>query len=571
MLKKLLTSCAVFAFAFSAFSQTMVSTTPENKNVILEEFTGINCQFCPQGHAIAQGIQENNPGDVFLINIHVGGFATPGPSQPDFRTPFGTAIDSQADVSGYPAGTINRALFPSFSQNPGGTSMGRQHWVNASNQVLGQSSYVNVATEAEIDINTNQITVHVEAYYTGNSPEDSNKLNVALLQNNTLGPQSGGGMGDNYVHMHRLVHMLTGQWGVDINTTTQGSFIDQTFTYTIPENYNGISADVFEGEFEVVAFITETQENIISGSGASASLTGFANSNDAVIKSVDEFDNLCVDSVAPSFEILNFGSNPLTSVDVEYDINGGTTEVYTWTGNLAPGEFEKIDLPEMEFTLLETNEFNINLSDDDDNSNNSYSFNFDASEIFETNTVELNIQLDQYPEETTWNITNSAGGVVHSGGPYNGQQNQSVQQTLNLTENDCYTFTIMDAYGDGICCDWGDGSYSLETSDGTVIIQGGSFGSQESKTYSNYNSLSVPNFDVYNFSMYPNPTSGKINLSANENFGYEVFTLQGKKILTGESKNMLSNQLDLSNFTSGVYLIKVNINGASRTQKIILK
>ena len=33
-----------------------------------------------------------------------------------------------------------------------------------------------------------------------NSPEATNKFNVAILQNNTLGPQVGGNMGNNYNH-----------------------------------------------------------------------------------------------------------------------------------------------------------------------------------------------------------------------------------------------------------------------------------------------------------------------------------------------------------------------------------
>ena len=53
----------------NSVAQNIVGTDPENKNVILEEFTGIHCTYCPQGHQIAQGIQNSNPG-VVLINIH---------------------------------------------------------------------------------------------------------------------------------------------------------------------------------------------------------------------------------------------------------------------------------------------------------------------------------------------------------------------------------------------------------------------------------------------------------------------------------------------------------------------
>ena len=103
MKKKLL--LVLFFTAFSNYAQTIVSTTPQKKKVILEEFTGINCQYCPSGHAIANTIKNANPSDVFIINIHVGGFSTPGSGQPDFRTSFGTAIANQSALTGYPAAT----------------------------------------------------------------------------------------------------------------------------------------------------------------------------------------------------------------------------------------------------------------------------------------------------------------------------------------------------------------------------------------------------------------------------------------------------------------------------------
>ena len=127
-------------------SQTFVSTTAENKNVVLEEFTGIHCGFCHDGHVVAQGIYNQNPGDVVLINIHTGSYATPAAGEPDFRTPFGDMIDNQAGVSGYPAGTVNRHQF-TMSQG-GGYAMSRGDWASASSQILSQPSYINVAAQS---------------------------------------------------------------------------------------------------------------------------------------------------------------------------------------------------------------------------------------------------------------------------------------------------------------------------------------------------------------------------------------------------------------------------------------
>ena len=88
------------------FSQTFVSTNPENKNIILEVFTGRRCNICPSGHQIAQQLHDANPNDVFLINIHTGQFANPLGPGTDFNTAFGPLLAGQAGIVGVPAGTV---------------------------------------------------------------------------------------------------------------------------------------------------------------------------------------------------------------------------------------------------------------------------------------------------------------------------------------------------------------------------------------------------------------------------------------------------------------------------------
>jgi PKD repeat protein len=251
-------------------AQTIVGTDPENKNVILEEFTGIHCTYCPQGHQIAQGIQNANPG-VVLINIHTGSYANPSGGEPDFRTSWGDAIAGQSGLTGYPAGTVNRHIFSGLSQGSG-TAMSRGNWSSASSQILAQASYANVGLESYINVETRELTVNVEVYYTADSPESTNLINVAILQDSIYGPQTGGGAGNNYNHMHMLRHLVTGQWGLEITTTTAGTLYQNTLTYTIPNDYNDV--EVILEHLEVVGFITETSQELISGSRGTVSFSG---------------------------------------------------------------------------------------------------------------------------------------------------------------------------------------------------------------------------------------------------------------------------------------------------------
>ncbi len=470
-MKKVLSSLFFAFIGITLVAQTIVSTSPENKNVILEEFTGIHCGYCPQGHAIAQSIQDANPNDVFLINIHQGGYATPGTGEPDFRTDFGDAIAGQSGLTGYPAGTVNRHIFPGHQQGSG-TAQSRGSWSTTSNQILGEGSYVNVGVEAEIDVSNRELTVHVEVYYTENSPESTNLLNVAILQNNTLGPQSGGGAGDEYVHMHRLVHLITGQWGEDISTTTTGTFVDRTYNYTIPADYRDVPAEL--ADIEIVAFVTETHQEVSSGYGCYPTYTGFTYSNDASVEEVILPDEAC-SPLHPSVIIRNEGGDDITSLEIEYSINGGSTQTYNWNGTITPLKTETIDLDEIVFTPTGTNTFNVSINSDENNSNNSNSANFDDAPEG-TNVVNMELHTDAYGDECTWDVKNSSGTVLYSGGPY--PNNQTFNEIF-VFDLDCHTFNIYDSYGDG------GGAITLEDSEGTVLYYtNGTYGSGESQQFS---------------------------------------------------------------------------------------
>jgi hypothetical protein len=258
MRKAIFTLVVLFACLSGAYAQTLVTTDPTNKNIILEEFTGIHCVYCPEGHAIAQAILDNNPGRAVAIAIHQGSFAVPDAGDPDYRTPFGDALASQAGVNSYPAGTVNRHLFLG-----GKTGMGRGDWTPSGNIILDQPSPVNVGIESSYNSTTRELTVHVELYYTANSATTSNFINIALLQDHIFGPQTGGGAGNNYEHMHMLRYLITGQWGDEVTTTTQGSFVDRTYTYVIPDAYTSIPCVV--ENCQVAVFVAQSHQEVLSG------------------------------------------------------------------------------------------------------------------------------------------------------------------------------------------------------------------------------------------------------------------------------------------------------------------
>ncbi len=105
--------------------------------------------------------------------------------------------------------------------------------------------------------------------------------------------------------------------------------------------------------------------------------------------------------------------------------------------------------------------------------------------IFDTqcDDVTLTIVLDNYPEETSWELFDGAGTSLATGGTYGSQPDGStVTETFCLGDG-CYDLVLADTYGDGICCGYGNGSYTVTDADGNVLASGGQFASSVTENF----------------------------------------------------------------------------------------
>jgi hypothetical protein len=347
-MKKHLLSFVAASLTVSAFAQLPVSQTPALRKVVVEEFTGIHCQYCPDGHKKADQLVAANPSGNFVINIHVGGYSTPGGGEPDFRTSFGTSIMNQTGLTGYPAGTVNRHPFAGYAQNGStGTAMSRSYWASAAGQIESLPSIVNVAFQGTLDASTNILTVDVEAYYTGTSTVSTNYFNLALLQDSIDGPQTGGStwypanyVNGMYQHNKVLRHLITGQWGDVISNPTAGTLFAKTYTYTVPSQLplvlsGGVQTGVVLKDLRLIAFVTETQQEVLSGNKGPLTIinslpTGI-NSNSSEKNIVSLFPN-------PTSGNSTVGMELVKQEDVSIKvINMLGSEVYNYKANLEKG------------------------------------------------------------------------------------------------------------------------------------------------------------------------------------------------------------------------------------------
>ncbi len=183
--------------------------------------------------------------------------------------------------------------------------------------------------------------------------------------------------------------------------------------------------------------------------------------------------------------------------------------------------------------------------------------------------VAVRIEFDNYPEETSWDITDNEGTVVAYGGTYENQADGSTIEVINCLDVGCYTFSIKDSYGDGICCNYGLGSYALIDENGNALASGGNFGYIESTNFCiesslQYQNLSLNNDDV---TLFPNPTTNIMTVKGMEVANASIFTLLGKHIPVSVENNVI----DTSILSAGVYLIQLKDDKGEILIKKIIK
>ncbi len=365
-------------------AQKYVKTTPQNRTVVLEEFTGINCTWCPDGHKRANDLAKANPGKVFLVNIHSGSFATPGANQPDYRTQVGTAIDQAAGVTGYPAGSVNRAKSP--------WAEGRGTWAQTAAQIMAQQSPVNVAVKSVVDFDTRKLTTEVEVFYTADVSVD-NYITIFLTQSNILGPQIDGSNANptNWVNgLYRHNHMLRmaitggGAWGEKIPETKSGTLFTKTFVTDLPANITGIPVEMHN--LEVVAFVSETRNNIWAGHGAKVEFDPSKFVDLGMTNMTTLPNTYKLTSINPKIEVTNNSGFAISQFQVKAVVNG-VENAKTVTQSLAAGAKTVVDFGDISFvpngvnTLAIQGFTSINGSPntaDMDVSNNGVTINFIA-------------------------------------------------------------------------------------------------------------------------------------------------------------------------------------------------
>jgi len=360
-------------------------------------------------------------------------------------------------------------------------------------------------------------------------------------------------------------------------------------TLDMVENYMDYSDDLCMNIYtigqkaRVTSVLTGPRSGLLAGTNT-ALVDPTPVTNDASIKINSVNVDFCSGGTIPEVTVYNYGTSTLTSTVITYDVDGTGTQTFNWTGSLNEGQSAVVTLPAI---TAAAGDHTLNAVISSPNSTTDARACNDAAEACLTSagspidvsatTVELTIVPDNYGSETTWTLADASGTVLYNGGPYTNGNTTAITETFSVT-NSCYVFTINDVYGDGICCDYGNGSYELVTgaaSGSTVIISGGDFNDSEITTF-NVTSLGTDDFAANNtISLYPNPTQDALNINvANTNAlpnSFKIYNMLGQLVKEATINNANDLRVNTASYSNGMYFIKIAKDNNTVTLPFIKK
>lgn len=433
----------IYCLQLGAESSYHVSTDIEKQKILLEEFTGINCGNCPRGHKKAHDLLLAQPHNVFVIANHSGYYSNAKSDQPNYQTEDGNAINQAFNITSYPCGSINRGV-----KNDNINILSTFSWIEESRKESLIDAKVNLWMSSTLDMQSRRLTVNVEGYVRESIEQDSLCVNVALTQNNIVGPQAGGGTGSNYVHQHMLRDMVTPTWGDIIHNLVPGSFFSKTYTYDLPLTINAI--DVVAEELDLVCFVTKNKQSVLNVIGQRPTIIHYDKPLNAKLLPAkrpiphrwnSKMVNCCIQSTT---------SQEIQSIKLQATLNS-QKELIEWTGLITPFEKQEIEFELVNTVLAEQNNLKLEVLELNGQTITTEELVLDFSKPVSCGPeITVSIQTDLFADDNSFVLKKITGEVIHEFGPYENNLKKEYTEQLTLDENEDYYVEIIDKWGDGI-------------------------------------------------------------------------------------------------------------------------
>lgn len=305
---------------------------------------------------------------------------------------------------------------------------------------------------------------------------------------------------------------------------------------------------------------------------------------DIALTEITGVENIvCGNTAWPFITILNNGSDDITSVVVNYEYNGSNGSL-TWNGNLSTGQTTQIQLPDFSLNgganQITVTLFNPNNDTDENPGNNSISSTFLSAADGEYITMDLT--LDCYGDEITWEVLDHNGAVWYQGGPYtNSASPQTITAEMCFAEG-CYNLTIFDSWGDGLngsadanCNIDGEMELYRNTNNqvlGEINASNVNFGDEITFPFCAESTVSLGELDMQSeIKVFPNPTSEMTTIDFGKISGQKhitVYDITGKVVWSSATdENQI--EFDASSLTAGIFTLKIVADYQSVVKKLV--
>jgi thiol-disulfide isomerase/thioredoxin len=292
-----------------------------------------------------------------------------------------------------------------------------------------------------------------------------------------------------------------------------------------------------------------------------------------------------------SVEMMNLGVSNLQYCTIAV-MEGGTELLsYDWSGNLDTYGIANVDLGSASFDA--STDFTIEITSGDDNDVNNSSTGAVELATEGTSLIKVEIMTDNWPAEISWNISDDGGNVIESveEGEVSGSEGDVIVWWVSVPETGCYTFTMNDAYGDGLAGEqWGSiaGSCTVKTYNDDLTFISTIFdydGSYDFESVAAGMSVTSVNVSIEEQSLnqvtrvFPNPFVGQTNLQFSTiqsgAASIVVYNLVGEQLINDNLGTLAAGEynhvIDFNGVSAGVYLIHLTAGGETTTMRATLK
>ena len=287
--------------------------------------------------------------------------------------------------------------------------------------------------------------------------------------------------------------------------------------------------------------------------------------------------------------IKNNAHAPLTSTKIRYGALNGKMRTEVWTGNLAFEEMDTVYLPSpyWDGVSMGTNQFMAELVtpnqryNDENKANNKFVSTFNLAPRWEP--FRFMLRTNGYPQENKLKITNERGEVVWEKSDFEANKNFIEDVTL---PSGCYELLLSDDGNDGL--DWwvyrqtgqtarANGSFRVFKQSGGIYAFASDFGNEFRMNFivGQMDIQEAPIEMSEDFEIYPNPTSGRVNVLIPElnegNAEIEVFDMLGRRVLSFFKPTDIEHLalIDISELMDNMYVVKVTVGDQSVSEKIL--